>query len=766
MAKIKKIKLGTTTYDICDADAVHTVKQDGITGATVNRFGTCSTGGSTAAKTVSITTGTFTLETGARVTVKFTNKNTAKNPTLNVNSTGAKNIFHDGAQIKEGVNIDMLCGTVDFVYDGTQWQLVGTDTWRGIQDNLTSTSTTESLSANQGRELKALVDQRLPKLTYEWNKQYTAGGTAGYLLIGSFPMYDSNVTIDIDATTTTTYHGTVIIATQNVSETSIGSAHTINVYGDPTGTISSALRVVWKSGSRNYNVYFVPSTWSKNLIHIRAIGQYLENTDTTKICTQFTTGTAPTTTSGLVINNVLLNTFTAKNTAITGDTRCKITYDSQGLVTGGANLSASDIPNLAASKITSGTFADERIASAATWNAKISSVQATAGANINKVGTPSVTASTTNGVTTLTFNNLKGATGANGSNGTSATWFTGTTVTGTSTSGISATISGSKAGDMYLNTSTANVYRATAANTWRYVCNIKGASGSNGSNGSNGVNGTSAVWFTGTAVTGTSSSKSVTVSGSKAGDMYLNTSTAYVYSATAANTWKYVCCIKGASGSNATVTKAAVEKVLTGTISTHSHTSSSITDTVELAVSSANNTADWDDTCEVGTVAGTKLTFTMPPIPGLVTQTQVSTSTYNKNYPLLLAANDVSVTSGALATTYKNYSKLYANPYSGQLTATSFCATSDKRLKENLETYVPTQSILNLPVYKYNFISDETKTTQIGCLAQDLQTICPEIVSENDEGYLSINESKLTYLLLLEVKRLNAELEALKKETN
>ena len=125
MAKIKKIQLGTTIYDICDADAVHTVKQDGITGATVNRFGTCSTGGSTAAKTVSITTGTFTLETGARVTVKFTNKNSAKNPTLNVNSTGAKNIFHDGAQIKEGVNIDMLYGTVDFVYDGTQWQLVG-----------------------------------------------------------------------------------------------------------------------------------------------------------------------------------------------------------------------------------------------------------------------------------------------------------------------------------------------------------------------------------------------------------------------------------------------------------------------------------------------------------------------------------------------------------------------------------------------------------------------------------------------------------------
>ena len=125
MAKIKKIKLGATTYDLCDADAVHTVKQDGVTGATVNRFGTCGTAAGTAAKTVSITTGTFSLETGAKVTVKFTNKNTAGTPTLNVNSTGAKNIYHNGSQITTGTNKGMLNGTVEFVYDGTQWQLIG-----------------------------------------------------------------------------------------------------------------------------------------------------------------------------------------------------------------------------------------------------------------------------------------------------------------------------------------------------------------------------------------------------------------------------------------------------------------------------------------------------------------------------------------------------------------------------------------------------------------------------------------------------------------
>ena len=62
--------------------------------------------------------------------------------------------------------------------------------------------------------------------------------------------------------------------------------------------------------------------------------------------------------------------YVAKNNAITGGTKTKITYDSKGLVTGGADLVASDIPALDAGKITSGTLPDARIASAATWNAK------------------------------------------------------------------------------------------------------------------------------------------------------------------------------------------------------------------------------------------------------------------------------------------------------------------------------------------------------------------------------------------------------------
>lgn len=46
-----------------------------------------------------------------------------------------------------------------------------TNTWRGIQDNLTSTSTYESLSANQGRVLKGLVDGKANSShTHSWSQ--------------------------------------------------------------------------------------------------------------------------------------------------------------------------------------------------------------------------------------------------------------------------------------------------------------------------------------------------------------------------------------------------------------------------------------------------------------------------------------------------------------------------------------------------------------------------------------------------------------------
>jgi hypothetical protein len=93
--------------------------------------------------------------------------------------------------------------------------------------------------------------------------------------------------------------------------------------------------------------------------------------------------------------------------------------------------------------------------------------------------------------------------------------------------------------------------------------------------------------------------------------------------------------------------------------------------------------------------------------------------------------------------------------------AKSYNATSDARLKENFTPLTTQKSILDLPIYKFDFING-TKN-QIGCKAQDLQEICPEIVNEDSDGYLSIQESKIVYLLIDEIKKLKGQINSLMK---
>lgn len=69
--------------------------------ANIIHYGTCSTAAETAAKAVNCTG--FVLATGARIAVRFTVTNTAANPTLNVNATGAKAIRYRNAAIAAGI---------------------------------------------------------------------------------------------------------------------------------------------------------------------------------------------------------------------------------------------------------------------------------------------------------------------------------------------------------------------------------------------------------------------------------------------------------------------------------------------------------------------------------------------------------------------------------------------------------------------------------------------------------------------------------------
>lgn len=109
----------TSANKLATGKAIDGVTFDGS--AAIVHYGTCSTAAATAAKTVACTS--FTLVTGSRIVVKFTVTNTAANPTLNVNSTGAKAIQYRGAAISAGYLAANR--TYEFVYDGTNYQLVG-----------------------------------------------------------------------------------------------------------------------------------------------------------------------------------------------------------------------------------------------------------------------------------------------------------------------------------------------------------------------------------------------------------------------------------------------------------------------------------------------------------------------------------------------------------------------------------------------------------------------------------------------------------------
>ena len=99
--------------------------------ANIHHYTTCSTAAGTAAKTASLTG--FKLATGSKVIIKFTNGNTASGATLNVQSTGAKNIVYKNNNLSV-VDSWQAGSLVEFVYNGSAWEMIGGASGKAIFD--------------------------------------------------------------------------------------------------------------------------------------------------------------------------------------------------------------------------------------------------------------------------------------------------------------------------------------------------------------------------------------------------------------------------------------------------------------------------------------------------------------------------------------------------------------------------------------------------------------------------------------------------------
>jgi hypothetical protein len=159
--------------------------------------------------------------------------------------------------------------------------------------------------------------------------QFLAGPTGNAGAVG----YRQIVGTDLPAATTTT-KGSVIVNGEGLRM----DVNTIEINNDVTASITHS----------------VVTYDSKGLI---TAGRSITASDLPAATTSAKGGVIVGT--GLSVDGSGLVNHT--NNIISG-TASKITFDSQGHVTGSASLDAADIPNLAASKITTGTFGTDRIA--------------------------------------------------------------------------------------------------------------------------------------------------------------------------------------------------------------------------------------------------------------------------------------------------------------------------------------------------------------------------------------------------------------------
>lgn len=169
---------------------------------------------------------------------------------------------------------------------------------------------------------------------------------------------------------------------------------------------------------------------------------------------------------------------------------------------------------------------------------------------------------------------------------------------------------------------------------------------------------------------------------------------------------------------------------------------------------------------------------------GTPTKTPLSISNSGIGVTALGCSGNINVTNGGNITVQKtdnNNGNIVVNGgninvnnsgnivVSGHIEATYFNATSDKRLKTNLQ---PLPSVLSFvcstPIYSFNYT--QTNQPSIGVMAQDVDAEkygdFKLTVADAEIGYLSVHESKFVYVLWKAIQEQQEEIDQLKAELN
>jgi hypothetical protein len=96
-------------------------------------------------------------------------------------------------------------------------------------------------------------------------------------------------------------------------------------------------------------------------------------------------------------------------------------------------------------------------------------------------------------------------------------------------------------------------------------------------------------------------------------------------------------------------------------------------------------------------------------------------------------------------------------------------ASSDERLKDNIELISnPIEKVQSLKgvTWNWNENADELQQTlpNVGVIAQDVEKVLPELVTNRDNGYKGVDYAKLTGLLIEAIKEQQKEIDSLKEK--
>lgn len=182
-------------------------------------YGTCSTAAGTAAKTSTIAN--FRLMPGAVVHLACSTANTKVDAalTLNINATGAKTIYVDGAATSSTNTLTWAAGDVlTFVYSGSYWYYAG------------GATALAKVASGSFVQLVTATSNQLSQS--DWNTTLTATIPDGYSFV-SWVMPRTNGWV-----------GTAYVGSYSVS----GSVASANLYWNSggSGTVAADMLCVWK----------------------------------------------------------------------------------------------------------------------------------------------------------------------------------------------------------------------------------------------------------------------------------------------------------------------------------------------------------------------------------------------------------------------------------------------------------------------------------------------------------------------------------------